>query len=681
MLEPKIDTLTSLLSEYKVEIPIIQRDYAQGRQDSHTKRVRTNLLFAIKEAILENTPPLDLNFIYGKVENQKFIPVDGQQRLTTLFLLHVYAFANDESRTGLLENFSYKTRKTSREFFEKLVKNRSSLFHSEETPSTIISDSEWFVTSWQFDPTVSSALVMLDAIKETFNDIENLSDKLSVAPSPLTFQFLEMENLAMEDSLYIKLNARGKPLSAFENLKAEIVRRAEKIKYPLLKEMEQNFDGLWTDMFWSRFNSQFDESFLNFFGVIFMNHGIIPNDNTDWLSSVEFEKVTKETLDTIYYSLNYLSKNADRPAFEIVNNAVSSNPTYPGRVLMHAVTTFLFFSKGESVDNFNHWLRIFKNLTHNSRIDEMEIYKRAIEGINNVSNEWNSFLSYFSSQGKMTGFSSEQIREEQIKAKFITLNPANLNVFAEAEKHPYFKGEIRSALYYAGFYDSKGDVQIFQDYWQKISLLFESNKPKYGNLLRRALLCFGDYRLPIKHYKTLCSDNPEEPNRNPSMKSLFANHGPIVKELLDSLNPNLDFEKQLNKILTESQLDKTDWRYCFVNYPELFNLMNTQFLRTRGVNGVTILVPNKESTGKNYEIFSSTLGLVLNEHGIPSETNLDYGHSQERYLIIEDLKAVYKDGKFIVSDSAQDQIVFESTSGDPIQETANYIKSIHKTKH
>ena len=264
MLEPKIDTLTSLLSEYKVEIPIIQRDYAQGRQDSHTKRVRTNLLFAIKEAILENTPPLDLNFIYGKVENQKFIPVDGQQRLTTLFLIHVYAFANDES----------------------------SLFHSEETPSTIISDSEWFVTSWQFDPTVSSALVMLDAIKETFNDIENLSDKLSVAPSPLTFQFLEMENLAMEDSLYIKLNARGKPLSAFENLKAEIVRRAEKIKYPLLKEMEQNFDGLWTDMFWSRFNSQFDESFLNFFGVIFMNHGIIPNDNTDWLSSVEFEKVS-----------------------------------------------------------------------------------------------------------------------------------------------------------------------------------------------------------------------------------------------------------------------------------------------------------------------------------------------------------------------------------------------------
>ena len=84
------DTLFELFNEYDVEVPIIQRDYAQGRQDDHAKMVRSNLLNDIKLAISGKTQPLDLNFVYGKAEENKFIPIDGQQRLTTLFLLHLF---------------------------------------------------------------------------------------------------------------------------------------------------------------------------------------------------------------------------------------------------------------------------------------------------------------------------------------------------------------------------------------------------------------------------------------------------------------------------------------------------------------------------------------------------------------------------------------------------------------
>ncbi|POO88516.1 hypothetical protein C1H57_25105, partial [Clostridium sp. 2-1] len=102
MSEKTLDTIFKLLDEYQVEVPIVQRDYAQGRQDTHAKTVRLNLLNDMRAAILEKTSPLDLNFVYGKAEDKKFIPIDGQQRLTTLFLLHLYAFRNDETKTPIL---------------------------------------------------------------------------------------------------------------------------------------------------------------------------------------------------------------------------------------------------------------------------------------------------------------------------------------------------------------------------------------------------------------------------------------------------------------------------------------------------------------------------------------------------------------------------------------------------
>ena len=131
MSEVDINTLFKLFDKYKVEIPKVQRDYAQGRPDVHAKMVRRNLLEDMKSAVLEKTPPLDLNFVYGKAEDDKFIPLDGQQRLTTLFLLYLYAFYNDDTKTDLLRRFTYETRTSSRNFLEKLTEKRASIFMSD----------------------------------------------------------------------------------------------------------------------------------------------------------------------------------------------------------------------------------------------------------------------------------------------------------------------------------------------------------------------------------------------------------------------------------------------------------------------------------------------------------------------------------------------------------------------
>ena len=59
--------LKSLLEKYRVVIPLIQRDYAQGRTDIRTTEVRRKLLIDINSALInKETVLLDLNFIYGK---------------------------------------------------------------------------------------------------------------------------------------------------------------------------------------------------------------------------------------------------------------------------------------------------------------------------------------------------------------------------------------------------------------------------------------------------------------------------------------------------------------------------------------------------------------------------------------------------------------------------------------
>ena len=111
-----------------IEIPIIQRDYAQGRKTKSVQRIRERFLNVLYDALTEKTDPVQLDFIYGSVVDKKFIPLDGQQRLTTLFLLHWYIAKHediDQSEYPLLNNFTYKTRFSSEHFCEKLVDRKS----------------------------------------------------------------------------------------------------------------------------------------------------------------------------------------------------------------------------------------------------------------------------------------------------------------------------------------------------------------------------------------------------------------------------------------------------------------------------------------------------------------------------------------------------------------------------
>lgn len=268
-------SLLQLLEKFTVVIPILQRDYAQGRNIGKVPAIRERFLSAIHDGVRSDGDPLVLDFVFGytndKADRQEFVPLDGQQRLTTLFLLHWYAAAKEkligEQETRCLARFTYETRHSSRVFCGKL-----SSYQPIEMGASIqrtISDQTWFFPSWKKDPTIASMLNMLDAIHAKFNDVPELWSQLVSDEPRITFHLLPMEKLNLPDELYIKMNSRGKELTDFEYFKSTLPDVLTERQAGIFGE---RVDHEWSDLFWNLYKDnpqpdlaqRVDEGFLRF---------------------------------------------------------------------------------------------------------------------------------------------------------------------------------------------------------------------------------------------------------------------------------------------------------------------------------------------------------------------------------------------------------------------------------
>jgi len=254
----------------KIEIPIIQRDYAQGRKNKKVARIRERFLDALYNAIV-NQKEITLDFVYGDISSDGVLtPLDGQQRLTTLFLLHWYIAKKeniDKSNYDFLKNFSYAVRFSSRDFCQELIDYSPDF--SNQFLSTKLKDQPWYPYEWKNDPTIQSMLVMIDAIHQKFNHSPNLWKPL-VEKELINFYFLPLNQMGLTDDLYIKMNSRGKPLTTFEHFKAEFEEIVQNVSEELSKEINHKFDIEWTDMLfpYRGDNNIVDDEFMRYFHFI-----------------------------------------------------------------------------------------------------------------------------------------------------------------------------------------------------------------------------------------------------------------------------------------------------------------------------------------------------------------------------------------------------------------------------
>lgn len=532
-----------LIKKHKVEIPIIQRDYAQGRIDA--KEVRANFLKALYDSLISSNP-IKLDFIYGSNVNNSFQPLDGQQRLTTLFLLHWYAATignelSTENRT-LLSKFSYETRITSREFCLALVTNPISIdTKSDETISTKIIDSNWFFLSWKNDPTIDSMLRTINDIHKIFSKVDKLWDKLTSSESSISFYYVELENIGLTDDLYIKMNARGKLLTSFENFKATFQKYIDDNKWEESIEVTKHFalkiDTFWTDYFWHNFkkNNSVDEALMRFIATNAMVDLSIRNSVVDdrilkirqlqeLPDAVRPEYFSKEGFSylvecfEIYQKVLHNKTNIKLPfpfwrhktensilstvVYEDnIYSAVQTNSaTYTQKVLFFAQTEYL-----RRVDTFNElhfqdWMRVIRNIISRGSLDKdgnrPDVIRspETFDGVINLINELakgceNIYLHLSELSNLKSQFSKDQIEEEKNKAKLIVSKPHLKPLIFSVEDNELLSGRIEF-IFYVIAYDNIVD-NFNEAYFTKIQKVFASyfnTENSLNNDLRRAFL-------------------------------------------------------------------------------------------------------------------------------------------------------------------------------------------------
>ena len=570
-----------LLKHYSIRIPAIQRDYVQGRGDVQSANARTGMLDDIQTHISDRTP-MSLNFIYGQIEGsddcdvELFVPLDGQQRLTTLYLIHwlflVMAVANagDGERAPELDGdaqtlgrFSYQTRQTSSDFFARIgepdVIQQIAQWTADRTPmcklSEYLRDKRWFRPDFMYDPTILSALEVLDDIDERRMTRHGVWDLLTGDDCPIRFEWLDVNDIGNGDDLYIKMNARGKQLSDFENIKAELEQKAQAEFSPEhYEEFCRKFDQEWTDFFWSFKGSvptekrdEYDMRFMGFLNWFLWNQWAgkakkSPRINTEYsMKGVDLADTRHRSLDEynkdlrteggsvcdsrtlvrLERILDHVSGDDALPGIPEIVMASSSidgkAESYSTRMRLEAAVAYLdgVMNQGKRPEeqSWTEWIRVIRHLSNAATMwqgyNTLGLYAQAVGMVERYSDHADDLTSYLATFPGDTGFTpKDQIDEEELKAWLRANAPQWSEPLHKAEEIPYFEGKIDFLLSFAGITRDNVEtmshdpdvLDAFDKYLELTKMAFErqdTNLPDTSLLIdvRRALLTKGDYSM------------------------------------------------------------------------------------------------------------------------------------------------------------------------------------------
>jgi hypothetical protein len=587
----------------KIVIPIIQRDYAQGRKNSDINRVRERFLDSLHLAVTDK--PITLDFIYGDIdEDGVMYPLDGQQRLTTLFLLHWYAAKKEEvpkSEYSFLYNFSYETRYSARDFCNKLIEFTPAF--QEEISKEIINQ-YWFPLDWKKDPTISSMLVVLDAIHNKFYAVNNLWGKLK--EKAITFYFLAIKDMGLTDELYIKMNSRGKPLTQFEHFKAELERKISLVDKETSQRISRKIDRDWTELLWQYrgSNNIIDDEFLRYFkficDIICYKNGGSPqgksNDEFDLLNEY-FTGNKVDVINNITIFENYFDcwcslgnetpseflkrfishkheagkiKIDNRDEIDIFKDCLKKYSDISGRrrafplnriVLLYGIISYLLNKSKISEAQFARRIRIINNLIMNS---EYEISDSEARSSGNRMPAILKQVDYIMTTGEINfsienNFSVIQLTEEQEKITWLENNPEKSDQLFALEDHSLLQGQI-GILGLENF-----------EYFARFKDLFECDRDKVDCALM-AIDFYGQQEQNRWRYQLGSSsiDSAWRELFHRSRNRGFERTKETLKKLLSRQEEIND--EYLERIITEyinycEENSIYSWRYYYIKYP------------------------------------------------------------------------------------------------------------------
>jgi Protein of unknown function DUF262 len=587
-----------------IEIPIIQRDYAQGRDDDVAGPIRVDFVDVLVRAAT-NDEKAGLDFVYGEVKNGTFVPLDGQQRLTSLFLFHWYV----ASRAGTLDpeaswtSFAYATRASAELFCRELIK--SALPDTADQPAEWIRDQPWYLFPWRRDPTIRSMLVMLDAIADRFarepTDFRvawsRLADRSNRA---IAFLVLPVSEMRSGEELYIKMNSRGRPLTSFEVFKARLEKALQSSGRD--KKLAEKFDRDWSDMLWQYEGGDFaiDDEFMRYLEFIMdvceWRDKRIP-DSSDPTTSRLTERASQaftppnqhgiRNLDFFFHAFD--TWVGTEPADEFAKLFSTETETGPGLRLFESRESDLFgaclTNYGTTRFTYADRLLLFAVLIYRQRhldcdAGELESRLRPLRNLaesspNEVRAEYmpelvdgTERLIVDGSLENLARFNQARVEDERLKRSVLARYPEVTSSFDELEDHDLLRGRLVAF---------ELDPTTFADRAATFRAIAE---PSMRSAMSAALLTKGDYSRNRKNdnrsrqFGSTTSPVAWRDVLTSGSRDSAAATRSALAALLDDVGARGGAADALQAIrddwLTKRDAEQHfDWRYYFVRYDSM----------------------------------------------------------------------------------------------------------------
>ncbi|TDW52743.1 uncharacterized protein with ParB-like and HNH nuclease domain [Flavobacterium sp. 270] len=598
-------TLYNLFSNDNVVIiPDLQRDYCWGNISNDRDLVHD----FVKNIIDNSNSELNLGLIYGYESPIGHIQLcDGQQRITTLFLL--LGLINKKSRNAFqnqlislfeLEHddkdpyLQYSIRESSLYFISDLVCH---FFIAENTLT--VSDiklQSWYFKDYDLDPSIQSMLSALLTIEQQIINI-NALELGDCVVNRLSFIYYDMGTKRNGEETFVIINTTGEPLTATENLKPLFIgaQKAEKAEYCSRKWEE------WETWFWkmrrgagNKENDTADNGFREFLRwITLLNTNDTEFKRIQETSLFDFDlNFDVDEINEYFNIVKYLFEDSD-----LFNNNLDwlAPNEVNNQIVWFRLLPIIEYIKKFGKSNIRNTIRVktfFKNL---SRVDNISkavgiLLPEAINIIKKMdSDDIAEIINLY-------GLSTQILTEEERRKFTIYIENHGSRVEMEnalwkAEEHPIWKGEILTLVNWTTI-DGNFNFTLFNEFNKVFCKLFyDTLKYPELDITRRALLTrnLKEYPRKFKGYtntsfcweysdwQTLINENELE-------------IGKFLHELIHASDIDLELQSMINNNLPEKEFDE------FVKIPELLEYCTQKNIQYSHKDG-WLLVSGQKTSG------------------------------------------------------------------------------------
>lgn len=656
----------------KIIIPDLQRDYCWGNPISNNSEDSLASSFIDSILRLEKSQEITMGLIYGYYDKE-LTPYhlqlcDGQQRLTTLFLIIGIInrmLPGNEYRDLLISDFElneddkephllYGIRESSLYFLSDLTVH---YFLKDSLSVEELRKQPWFLKSYDDDPTIASIIRALKTIEcklKGYKELELLGDFLI---HKLKFLFYDMENRQNGEETFVVINTTGEPLTANQNLKPQIM--MANTSYCRCSDDSQNevFDAAhdWEFMetwFWKhRRKNEHDTSTEGMLAFLHCIRILESGDESSWHKNYDISNdkfPLSISMDTIWkwfcaYKRMYETDNSRLFTPKVVYPESQSH--YTQKELYAILPTMVYCAKYPNTSE-NNIQRVYHILCNMARY--RNVYRSSQnEAINVPGYRMCELIKSLPGEDilGLLELPKFDVEEEISKLTFIKTTAVDEEqrrlievLFAEAEDFSIYDGQIQTLVTWSnGCYNRLSELfNAIKELWINVTS---------RNKLRQALLAYGIDGYPMSTGTanlTLCSKT--------EWRKLFEHEGKSILSFIQSFIK----ERSLDLII-KSNIDGDSPYNPLIQNIEYLDFAQDHKIRVYAQSVIEVMAKTRANGNyklfHNGEVFEKTLVNMDSwcGFGIWSDGNVSVFYSiSSKYNITLDMN-IENDGYRIIS--------------------------------